>query len=140
MTEIGLNWKQQQLRPAGVRFSVVVASVAAIPLTELVAFMRPKLSGQTAHWDVLKIEYWGEGRVVLYPGASTSDERVDVVTFDLLFTDLRERESRYDSMEDEVVAEKMVDGMLEELRVGLGVPLSQELGVPIAFRPYGEEH
>lgn len=56
---------------------------------------------QRQAWDVLRIEYWGEGRVVFYPADSSLDRRIDEVTFDVTFADLREREATYDAMGDE---------------------------------------
>ena len=133
-------WKRENLKPAGVRWATEVDSVSTAPLDSIISRVRQGLAAQQNAWDVLRVEYWGEGRVVVYPGSSASNERIDDVFFDLCFQDMRACEAEYDAMDDEDAADDLVDNMLADLRVRFAIPLSTALGSQLDFRSYGEPH
>ena len=97
-----------------------------------------KLELQQQNWNALIVEYWGEGRILIFPGCSSSNMRVDDVTFDIVFDSIKRLEAEFDAMEDESEGEREVDAMLVELRRSLIQPLETIIGVEVYFREYGD--
>ena len=135
-----LDWKREELRPHGVRLALRLDSFSDAPLESIAKFIGLNLSKeQKEPWDILMVEYWGEGRLLIYPGLVLSNNRSDDVTFDLTFTDIERHEAEFDMMDDENTADSLLDELLEALKCSFVKPLAAVINCPFMYRLYGEE-